>query len=644
MNTRTNTRTNARPVAPRGKSSASNGAGRGGARPAHANGAGRDRTRAAHANGARRDRARAAHANGGRATRRELQTIAKCPTGISGLDEVTFGGLPRGRPTLVCGGAGCGKTLMSVEFLVRGVVEFDEPGVFVSFEESEDEIAKNVASLGFDLPSLVSKRKLAIEHIRVERSEIAETGEYDLEGLFIRLQLAFDTVGAKRVVLDTIESLFGGLSDTAILRAELRRLFRWLKERGVTAVVTAERGDGALTRQGLEEYVSDCVILLDNRVVEQLTTRRLRIVKYRGSFHGTNEFPFLIDETGISVLPVTALALDHEASTERVSSGIPRLDAMLGAHGYYRGSSILVSGTAGTGKSSIAAHFANATCAAGERCLYFAFEESESQILRNTRSIGIDLKRWVDRGLLRFVPTRPTSYGLEMHLAVMHKCIDRYDPHAVVVDPMTNLSKAGTRTETNRMLLRLVDHLKTRQTTALFTNLTRGGGHLEATESEVSSIMDTWLLLRDTESSGERNRVLYVLKSRGMAHSNQVREFRLTDDGVQLLDVYVGPGGVLTGAARMAQEAREAEEDEARRQEFGSRERALEQKRVALEAQIAALRGSLAAEEAELAGLRRREQQQHRREAGARAAIADRRWADRASSPASRSPHRNGRP
>lgn len=580
-------------------------------------------------NGASRSRKAAASDAGVAIGIREPRSIPKCRTGISGLDAVTEGGLPRGRPTLVCGGAGCGKTLLSMQFLVRGAVDFDEPGVFVSFEENEDEITKNVASLGFDLTALVSARKLALEHVRVERSEIEETGEYDLEGLFIRLGLAFDTVGAKRVVLDTIESLFSGFSNTAVLRAELRRLFRWLKERGVTAVITAERGEGALTRQGLEEYVSDCVILLDNRVVDQLATRRLRIVKYRGSTHGANEFPFLIDETGVSVLPITALGLRHEASNERISSGIPRLDAMLGGKGYYRGTSILVSGTAGTGKSSLAAQFADATCSRGERCLYFAFEESESQILRNTRSIGLDLRHWVDHGLLRFVAARPTSCGLEAHLAVMYRSIDEQRPSVVVVDPVSNLSQAGSRQESNRMLLRLVDHLKAIQITAFLLDLTTGGSALEASNTEVSSLVDTWLLLRDVEVSGERNRVLYVLKSRGMAHSNQVREFRLTGHGIELVDVYVGPQGILTGSARVAQEALEADAAEARRDEFASREKALERKRGALDAQIAALRAELEADETELARLRRSHDRQAKRDLDMRTALAKSRGADR---------------
>lgn len=530
----------------------------------------------------------------------ERPGIAKAPTGIHGLDDVTGGGLPQGRPTLICGSAGCGKTLLAMEFLVRGATEFDEPGVFFAFEETEDELAENVRSLGFDLAELGVRGKIAVEHIHIERSEIEEAGEFDLEGLFIRLGLAIDTIGAKRVVLDTLETLFGGFENQAILRAELRRLFRWLKDRGVTAVITAERGDGTLTRQGLEEYVSDCVILLDHRVNDQLSTRRLRIVKYRGTAHGTNEYPFLIDEDGFSVLPLTSLGLDHAASSERLSTGIERLDAML-AGGVYRGSSVLLSGTAGTGKSSIAAHFAEASCRRGERCLYYSFEESPAQILRNMRSIGLDLAPWIERGLLRFVSTRPTLYGLEMHLATMHKHSREFDPHLVVVDPISNFINSGTAGEAHAMLLRLVDFLKARQTTAVFISLISGGSKaMEATEQGISSLIDTWILLRDIELGGERNRGLHVLKSRGTAHSNQVREFLLTSHGVELRDVYVGPEGVLTGSMRLAQEAKEREAAEARRQAIARKRREIERKRQALEAQVAALRSDFATDESEL--------------------------------------------
>jgi circadian clock protein KaiC len=461
------------------------------------------------------------------------RTLPKAATGIQGLDEITGGGLPRGRPTLVCGSAGCGKTLLAMEFLVRGAAELDEPGVFMAFEETAEELTQNVRSLGFDLDELTARNKLAVDYVHVERSEIEETGEYDLEALFIRLGHAIDSIGARRVVLDTLETLFGGLSNTAILRSELRRLFRWLKDKEVTAIITAERGDGALTRHGLEEYVSDCVILLDHRVSEQLSTRRLRVVKYRGTTHGTNEYPFLIDENGISVLPVTSMGLSHEASDERVSTGIGWLDEMLGGRGVYRGSTVLVSGTAGTGKTSLAAHFADAACRRGERCLYFAFEESQSQVARNMRSIGLDLSTWSDRALLRFYATRPTAYGLEMHLATLHKLIVDFKPRVVIVDPITTFLGAGTSSQAEAMLMRLIDFLKARQITGLFTSLTHTGHATEASQVAVSSLIDTWLLLRDLEAGGQRKRGLQVLKSRGMSHSNEVREFRLTDKGLQ---------------------------------------------------------------------------------------------------------------
>ncbi len=526
--------------------------------------------------------------------------LEKSPTGISGLDEITHGGLPKGRPILVCGGAGSGKTLLAMEFLIRGATQFNEPGVFMAFEETAEELAQNVASLGFDLGKLAASRKLLIDHVRVERSEIEETGEYDLEGLFIRLGHAIDSIGAKRVVLDTIESLFSGLSNAMIVRAELRRLFRWLKEKGMTTVITAEQGTGTLTRQGLEEYVSDCVLFLDHRVSNQVSTRRFRIVKYRGSTHGTNEFPFLIGENGISILPITSLALKHEVTDERISSGIPRLDGMLGGKGYFRGSTILVSGTAGTGKTSVAGHFVDAACRRGEKAIYFAFEESASQIMRNLRSIGINLKPWVDKGCLKIQSDRPTLYGLEAHLAAIHKMIEEFKPSVVVLDPISNLNAVGVESDVKAVLTRIMDYLKAKQITTLYTSLTSAGTILEQTEVGISSLADTWILLRDIELGGERNRGMYILKSRGMAHSNQIREFLLTDHGVDLVDVYVGPSGVLTGSARLTQEAQERVEKVAREQEVERRKMNVERRRKALEAQIEAQRAEFAAEEEEL--------------------------------------------
>ncbi|HMF39627.1 MAG TPA: circadian clock protein KaiC [Polyangia bacterium] len=523
--------------------------------------------------------------------------LAKAPSGIQGLDEITGGGLPKGRPSLVCGGPGCGKTLLAMEFLVRGATEHGEPGVFIAFEETSDELTANVRSLGFDLDKLAEQKKLLIDHVILERNEIVENGEYDLNGLFIRLGYAIDSIGAKRVVLDTIETLFGGFANQAILRAELRRLFRWLKDKGVTAIITAERGEGTLTRQGMEEYVSDCVILLDHRVTDQVSTRRLRVVKYRGTAHGSNEYPFLIDAEGFSVLPITSAGLDHVASDERVSTGVARLDAMLGGAGLYRGSSVLVSGTAGTGKSSLAAQLAKESCARGERCLYFAFEESESQIVRNMGSIGIDLRPWIKKGILRFVAARPSGGGLETHLALMHRRIKEFQPRMVVVDPISNLVDAGVMRDATSMLMRLIDFLKTEQMTAVLTSLTKGGDQREETEVGISSLIDSWLMLRAIEIGGERNRGLYVLKSRGMAHSNQIREFLLTSRGIDLLDVYVGEQGVLTGSMRISQEARERVAEEDRVRDADSKRRASDRRRRALEAQIAVLRAELEGEE-----------------------------------------------
>ncbi len=526
--------------------------------------------------------------------------LPKCPTGIQGLDEITGGGLPRGRPTLVCGGAGCGKTLLAAEFLVRGAVQFDEPGVLMAFEETEKELTANVASLGFDLEGLVRRKKIVLDYVHIERSEVQETGDYDLEGLFVRLNHAIDSIGAKRVVLDTLEVLFASLPNEAILRAELRRLFRWLKDKGVTAVITAERGREQLTRHGLEEYVSDCVILLDHRVNDQIATRHLRVVKYRGAQHGTNEFPFLIGDEGISVLPITSLSLNHQASLERIATGIPRLDAMLGGRGFFRGSSILLTGTSGTGKTIIAANFAQAAGRRGERVLFFSFEESPNQIIRNVNSIGLRLDPLVKKGLLRFHSARPSLYGLEMHLATMFKEIAEFQPHVVIVDPITSLMDLGTSSEGKGMVTRLIDYLKAGQVTSLFTSLTQGGAAPQQTESAMSSLMDSWLLLQDFEGNGERNRVLYVLKARGMAHSNQIREFLISDHGVDVVDAYIGPSGVLTGSARAAQNALEKAAVLTGQQEAARRKREIERKRAAIERQISGLRSDYESEAIEL--------------------------------------------
>ena len=530
----------------------------------------------------------------------KLGAIRKTPTGIAGLDEIMNGGIPSGRATLVCGGPGCGKTVLGMEFLVHGAIEFDEPGVFMAFEETAGELDENFASMHFDLKELCAKKKLYLEHVRVERSEIEETGAYDLEGLFIRLQAALERVGAKRLVLDTVECLFAGFNDANLLRAELRRLFRWLKEKGVTAIVTAESGEAKITRQGLEEYVADCVILLDHRAIDQNSIRRLRVIKYRGSVHGTSEYPFLIGNQGFSVLPLSSLGLNHQASNQRLPTGIPRLDAMLAGKGFYRGSSILVSGGAGTGKSSVAAHFIDAACRRGERALMFASEQSAEEIVRNMRSIGVDLAPWVKRNLLRFETNRAGFCGLEKHLVMMHDATVEFAPKIVVVDPITNYGSVGDYNDVKSMLTRLIDLFKSRGITALFTSLATAGHEDDASDVGVSSLMDAWIQLRNQECNGERNRTLYVLKSRGMAHSNQVREFLLSDKGAQIVDVYLGPGGVLTGSARLTQETRDRADALERTQEVERQQRTLQQKREELAAQIAALRTEFDAVESEL--------------------------------------------
>jgi circadian clock protein KaiC len=531
-----------------------------------------------------------------------VQTLPKAQTGIEGFDDLTFGGLPAGRPSLICGAAGCGKTLFATTFLVNGATRFGEPGVFMSFEERAEDLAANVASLGYDLDGLVASGRLAIDHVRVERSEIEETGEYDLEGLFIRLGFAVDSIGAKRVVLDTIETLFAGFTDPALLRAELRRLFGWIKDRGLTAIITGERGEGQLTRQGLEEYVSDCVVLLDNRVEDQITTRRLRVVKYRGSAHGTNEYPFLIDHAGISVLPVTSADLDYTAPSGVLSSGVAGLDAMLGPGGFYRGSGILISGEAGTGKTLLASSIVDAACRRGERCMVFAFEESGDQIARNARSVGVDLNRHVASGLLRFEAARPSLFGLETHLARMHRDLDRFKPELVVIDPISALRGAASTLQAT--LLLMIDLVKARGITAVFTTLRSDGSLVQDDDLGVSSLMDTWIKLQNLEANGERTRTLYVIKARGMSHSNQIREFLMSSGGIRLIDAYIGPSGVLTGTARLIREAQEKSASEQRLRETERGLRDLARRRSAIERQIEELRAGLEAAQDEEERLR----------------------------------------
>ena len=534
--------------------------------------------------------------------------LHKSLTGISGFDELTLGGLPTGRPTLVCGSAGCGKTLFAVTFLINGARDFDEHGVFISFEERPVDIVNNVDSLGFELDTLIEQEKIAIDHIAVDSSELAEIGDYDLEGLFLRLELAIDSIGAKRVVLDTIEALFSAFSNPAVLRAEIRRLFDWLKNKGMTTIITAERGEGTLTRQGLEEYVSDCVLLLDHRVHNQISTRRLRIVKYRGTSHGTNEYPFLIDEGGFSVLPASSLRLDHRIFQERVCSGIPDLDAMLAGGGFHRGSSILVSGVAGSGKSSLAASFVKATCQAGERAVYFSFEESTEQTVRNMKSVGVDLDECLDAGRLQYIATRPTFYSLEMHLGVMIREVVRLDPCLVVLDPISAFHESGDRLEVQSMLLRMIDFLKSRGVTAIFTHLMHGGDAIQ-TDTGLSSLMDAWILLLNRHANGEFNRELYVLKARGIAHSNQVREFVMSDAGINLVPPYLGESGALTGSARKAEEARTRRAEALRRVDAHRVEQQLEQRRRRTRAQLEALQAELDADNIELKALMEREKE-----------------------------------
>ncbi|HET7538852.1 MAG TPA: circadian clock protein KaiC [Polyangiaceae bacterium] len=516
--------------------------------------------------------------------------LEKTPSGIAGFDQITGGGLPAGRATLVCGGPGSGKTIFAIEFLVRGA-QLGEPGVFISFEESASDLAVNVASLGFDLERLVEQRLLAVDYVHLDPAEIEEAGGYSLDGLFVRLEHALDSVGAKRVAIDTLEVLFGTLQDDFVVRAETQRLFRFLKERGVTAVVTAEAGGDSLTRQGLEEYVSDCVVSLGQKVFDQSATRYLRVVKYRGSSHGTNEYPFLID-SGFSVVPATSLQLNYEVSEERVSSGIPSLDGMLGGKGFYRASTIMVSGAAGSGKSILAAHLAHATCQQGERCLLFAFEESPSQIVRNMRSVGLDLTNCSERGLLQLHATRPSLYGLEMHLVTINKAVSEFKPRTVIIDPISSLLSGGSAQQVKNMLMRLFDWLKTQQVTALVTCLTPANA--DATDIGISSLIDTWIEVRDLEVAGERNRALYLLKSRGMNHSNQVRELVISDNGVSLADVFFGAGGVLVGSAKSTELLRRARDEQERDADVARSERLLELKRETLEAKIAALRAEYA--------------------------------------------------
>lgn len=526
--------------------------------------------------------------------------LEKASSGVPGFEDITHGGLPRGRPTLVCGSAGCGKTLFGMQFLVKGATEKDEPGVFVAFEETESDLRTNVASLGWDMDTLFNQKKFAVESIIISPDEMTEAGQYDLEGLFVRLDAAIREVGARRIVLDTVERLFDAFMDAHIVRAEFRRLLQWLKDRGVTAIVTAERGDGHLTRFGIEEYVSDCVIELSQTMHGQTTRRHLRILKYRGSGHGTNAYPFLIGQRGIHLFPVTELGLDFPVSEERISSGIHRLDEMLGGKGFYRASSLLLSGTAGTGKSSISASFAAAACARDEQVLYISYEESRTQIIRNMKSIGIDLQKWYENGRLVFHTERVTSHDLEEHFFLVKEIIDINQPEVVIIDPVSNMLQMGSPNEVKNLMTRLIDLLKSRGITTLATELVSGGNPMEATNTDISSLIDSWLLLREIESGGERNRLLYVLKSRGMSHSHQVREFILTDHGIELKDVYEGPAGLVTGTARYTQERQEEAQRQHRLEEIERRKNELARKRNLKAAKLKEIEAQYRGEEEEL--------------------------------------------
>ena len=554
----------------------------------------------------------------------EGPALPKVPTGVRGLDEITRGGLPRGRSTLVTGGTGSGKTLLALEFLVAGARDYGEPGVLVTFEESAEKVTANVASLGFDLDALQRDGLLVVHSFRVDPSEVIETGEFDLQPVFLLLGDTIERIGAKRVVLDTIELLFGVFQDQAIVRAELGRLFRWLEDRAVTAIVTGERGDNVLTRHGIEEYVSDCVIVLDHRIQEGISTRRLRVVKYRGAAHETNEYPFLISDHGFVVLPITSIALDYGAPEDRISTGVTRLDHML-AGGLFRGSTVLLSGAAGTGKTTLAAHLADSACARGERALLVLFEESPDQVSRNMRSVGLDLRRWVDAGLLRIWAARPTAFGLETHLAILARLIEEFAPSVAVLDGIASLTLGPTGSEVTSMVARQIDLLKAGGITAMATTL----AHQDETSTVgISSLVDTWLLLRNVESGGERNRLLFVLKSRGSAHSNQVREFVITGHGVELVDVYVGPAGVMAGSARLAQEARERSAVVQRTEDLMQRRRELRHGIVASEARLAELQEEIASDRAEIERIDGRQQSQAAEADAARSAMAAQRWAD----------------
>ncbi|MBA3285861.1 MAG: circadian clock protein KaiC [Nitrosopumilus sp.] len=519
--------------------------------------------------------------------------LKKCPTGIIGLDEITFGGLPKNRCTLICGGAGSGKSIFGIEFVIRGAEFYKEPGLFVAFEENEEELNQNITSLGFNIKELIDSNLLVLDYVHIDRAEFKEIGSYNLDGLFIRLSDSIDRFKIKRVVLDTIEVLFGNFTNEIILRSELQRLFRWFKEKNVTVVVTAEQGVNTFSRYGLEEYVADCVILLDNRMHQQISTRRLRVAKYRGSSHGNNEYPFIINDSGISIIAITSIKLDYPVSNKHVSSGIKQLDTMFGDKGFYSGSSILVSGAAGNGKTSIAASFSNGTCELGKKCFYFTLDESVDQIIRNMNSIGIDLSQWINKDLLRFHAINPYTAGLEAHLADIQRLTNEFNPSVVIIDPIANLKILGPLNEVQGILSILVNFFKNKQITTMFTSLVPEEKFGYVVEEGISNLMDTWVFLQYIHGEGERNRGISILKSRGMSHSNQLREVILSDKGIHLQNVYIGQDKVLAGSARLVQATKLEIENSNRESELKHRERQIEITRKSLEAQISALHETL---------------------------------------------------
>ena len=467
-------------------------------------------------------------------TELSITKLPKSLTGIQGLDDITYGGIPQNRPTLLVGSIGTGKTIFAMEYIINGITMFNEPGVFMTFEEQTDELQINVTSMGYNLSKLIADNKIYLEHLHIDHREIQATGKYDIEGLFIRIEMAIEKVKAKRIVLDALDTLFIGL-DSQILRSEIKRLFFWLKEKKVTAIITSEVGDIFLTRLGFEEVVADCVIELNNRLNNQISTRRLRIVKYRGSYHSTNEYPFMIDHKGITIFPIISEAPQIIVSNERISSGIKQIDEMLDGRGFYVGSSILVSGSAGTGKSSIAASFIKDVCEKKGTALYCAFEEAPNQIKRNMASIGIFLEPYEKSGNLHFYYSRPTLQTLELHFIAIKKLIKQINPSVVILDPITNLMIENINSDIRTMLTRFVDYLKMEQITVLLTaTLTVSSLELIQSNEGISSMVDTCIMIQEKNIIDSRRRTLYIMKSRGICNSKKEVEFIITSEGISI--------------------------------------------------------------------------------------------------------------